>query len=173
MLAGVHRSDPADRAGLTRRTLLAGGIALGAVALAAAGCTSSPDDSSGGSPSPVDPDPDASVRQAVAEAEAAIIALYDAAIAAYPALAADLGAVRDEHRAHAEAMGIAVASPSPSPPAPATRSAALAGLAEAERAAVLERTAACEASTGADLARVTALIAASEAGHVEFLRGIA
>ena len=68
-------------------------------------------------------------------------------------------------------MGVA---PSPvSTPAVGSRAEALAALADAEQQAIGQRTAACEAASGADLARVTALIAASEAGHVEYLRGIA
>jgi hypothetical protein len=111
------------------------------------------------------------VRADVAAQESAIIALYDAVIAAHPALATDLAAIRDEHAAHAEAMG--VAGPSTASPVVGTRAEALAALSDAEKQAIAQRTAACEAASGADLARVTALIAASEAGHVEYLRGIA
>jgi hypothetical protein len=111
------------------------------------------------------------VRSDVAAQEAAIIALYDAAIAAHPDLATDLATLRDEHAEHAEAVG----SPAPAPSAPAvgSRAEALAAITEAEKQAIAQRTAACEAASGADLARLTALIAASEAGHVEYLRGIA
>lgn len=139
-------------------------------ALIAAACSPSP------SPEPSDsataaPDADAQVRVDVAAQEAAIIALYDAVIAAHPALASDLSTIRDEHAAHAEAMG--VAGPSTAPPAIGTRAEALAAVSDAEKQAIAQRTAACEAASGADLARITALIAASEAGHVEYLRGIA
>ena len=42
-----------------------------------------------------------------------------------------------------------------------------------QQQAIALRTAACEESMATDLARITALIAASEAGHAEYLRGIA
>ena len=178
MLAGVHgaespgRSKPpeaATEARLTRRALIAGS-ALAGVSLVIAACSSSPSPGPTDTPTPTE-DLDTQVRADVAAAEAALIGLYDAVIAAYPALASDLTAIRDEHAAHAEAMGVA--------PTPVTatdvgsRAEALAALTDAEQQAIAQRTAACESSSGADLARVTALIAASEAGHVEYLRGIA
>lgn len=116
-----------------------------------------------------EPDDDAQVRAAIAAEEAAIIGLYDAVIAAHPGLAGDLGPVRDEHAAHLDTM----TSPPPSaPPAPAvgSRPQAISALIEAEQQAVAQRTSACESATGAEIARLAALIAASEAGHAEFLR---
>lgn len=178
MLAGVHGAETpgwprpletAQGARLTRRALI-GGSALVGASLVIAGCSPNPSPEPTDTPAPTE-DPDAQVRADVAAAEAALIALYDAVIAAHPALASDLTAVRDEHAAHAEAMGVA---PSPvSAPAVGSRTEALAALTDAEQQAIAQRTAACEAASGADLARVTALIAASEAGHVEYLRGIA
>jgi hypothetical protein len=172
MLTGVHGQETSEaslRGPLTRRALISSSALMGAALLAAA-CSPSP------SPEPsesttAEPDADAQVRADVAAQESAIIALYDAVIAAHPALATDLAAIRDEHAAHAEAMG--VAGPSTASPVVGTRAEALAALSDAEKQAIAQRTAACEAASGADLARVTALIAASEAGHVEYLRGIA
>lgn len=178
MLAGVHGAETPGRpkppeasreALLTRRALIAGS-ALAGVSLVFTACSPSPSPGPTDTPAPTE-DPDAQVRADVAAAEAALIALYDATIAAYPALASDLTVVRDEHAAHAEAMGV---TPSPvSTPAVGSRAEALAALADAEQQAIAQRTAACESASGPDLARVTALIAASEAGHVEYLRGLA
>ena len=154
---------------LTRRALM-GGSALVGASLVVAACSPSPSPEPPDSTAPTT-DPDAQVRGDVASAEAALIALYDAVIAAHPALAGDLSVVRDEHAAHAEAMGVAPSATSA--PLVGSRSEALATLTDAEQQAIAQRTAACESASGADLVRVTALIAASEAGHVEYLRGIA
>ena len=51
-----------------------------------------------------------------------------------------------------------------------TQQVALANLIDAERRATGQRTQACEAAGSMQTARLLALIAASEAGHVEFLR---
>ncbi len=172
MLTGVHGQETPEaqpRGPLTRRALIGGSALIGA-ALVAAACSPSPSPEPSDSATP-EPDADAQVRADVAAQESAIIALYDAVIAAHPALASDLSAIRDEHAAHAEAMG--VTGPSAAPPVVGTQAEALAALSDAEKQAIAQRTAACEAASGADLARVTALIAASEAGHVEYLRGIA
>lgn len=172
MLAVVHRPEtPAAprEARLTRRALIGGSALVGASLLVSA-CSSSPSPGPTESPQPT-ADPDAQVRADVAAAEASLIALYDAVIAAHPGLAGDLAAIRDEHAAHAEAMGLPVSAAAA--PAVGSRAQALAAVTAAEQQAIAQRTAACEATSGADLARITALIAASEAGHVEFLRGVA
>lgn len=178
MLAGVHGAKTPGRpqqpavereVRLTRRALMGGSALIGA-SLVIAGCSPSPSPGPTDTPAPTE-DPDTQVRADVAAAEVALIALYDAVIAAHPALASDLTAVRDEHAAHAEAMSVA-ATPATAP-AVGSRAEALAALTDAEQQAIAQRTAACESASGTDLARVTALIAASEAGHVEYLRGIA
>jgi hypothetical protein len=158
----ARRVGIAAPVGLTRRALLGGSAALAAGVLAA--CTSDPTPVPSDSPSPT-ADADAQVRVSVADGEAQLIALYDAVLAAHPGLAADLEPLR------ADAVA---ATPTPAGPAPTvgSRPQALAALIEAEQQAVAQRTGACEASTAADLARTVALIAASEAGHAEFLRGI-
>lgn len=178
MLARVHQRHPvAGPSGgdsvdsrLTRRALIGSGLLLGTSLVA--GCTSGPAPGPDPSPTPTpEADADVAVRESVAGDEAAIIALYDAVIAAYPNLAGDLTPLRDEHRAHAEAMGAALPA-EPAPAAPATQPQALAALLDAEQQAVGQRTAACEASETADVARTIALIAASEAGHAEYLRSL-
>lgn len=174
MLAVVHRPGtpdaprlPGER--LTRRALL-GGSALMAAGLVAA-CTAAPAPGPTQAPTP-DVDPDTEVTAALAADEAALIDLYDAVMTAHPALTPELATLRDEHVAHADAVG---ASPTASPSAPAvgSRAEALAALLAAEEQAVAQRTAACEAASATELARLAALIAASEAGHAQFLRGIA
>ena len=154
------------RAHLTRRAALA--LLAGATVAAC-----SPGGDSDGATAT--PDPDAAIREQVAEQEWSLVALYDAVIAAQPALADDLGALRQQHVDHANALGSASppassASPSAVPNAPEV---ARATLIEAEAAAVRERTQACQATVGAEPARLLALIAASEAGHAAYLRGAA
>lgn len=172
MLIDVRRPAPM-RAALTRRALLAGSVVLGA-SWGVAACTSDPPpEPDTSSTDGAAPDADAGIRATVAGDEAELIARYEATIAAHPELADTLTPLRDEHLAHAEAMG----SNRPeaggfAEPVPATRGQALAALIEAEQQAVALRTSACEASIDTDLARITALIAASEAGHAEFLRGV-
>jgi hypothetical protein len=170
MLTDV-RGRPRPPAALTRRTVLGGAAALAASLLGTA-CTSEaapvPDITT--TPQP-EPEPDDAVRQAVAGQEAELIALYDATLTAHPGLAAVLAPIRAEHAEHATAMGVPPGDPLPVTAAP-TPGQALVALIEAEQQAIGLRTTACEACTDTDLARTTALIAASEAGHVEFLRGV-
>jgi Ferritin-like domain len=100
---------------VARRSVLIGGSV--AVGLLVAGCTS--DGPAGPAPtSPAPPDP----LLAELDDEHTLIAAYDATIARYPALRARLGAVRDDHAAHAAALMTALgpaapASPTSSPPA--------------------------------------------------------
>ncbi|MEZ5116327.1 MAG: hypothetical protein R2737_08665 [Candidatus Nanopelagicales bacterium] len=178
----------------SRRALLAGLMALPVAPLA--GCTS-------GDATPPDPsratgtaaDADALLRGRVTAAEDALVARYDATIAAHPALAERLAPLRDQHLAHREAVtaegpvadgGAAAPSPSPSGgpagggsggsggPAtavPTDRAAAVAALRRAEQEAARDRTEACTAAAGAGLARLLALVAASEASHQAALGG--
>jgi hypothetical protein len=186
MLAGVHRPHapggptvgvgqvPPDGHGqLTRRAVLGGSALVGAALLV--GCTSDPGpDASTANPTGESDlaDADAQVRASVAADEVAIIALYEAVLVAYPGLSADLAPLRDEHVAHADAMGDSVPPGGAAPAAPGSQPQALAALIDAEQQAVAQRTAACEGTTTEDIARTIALIAASEAGHAEFLRGL-
>ena len=124
-----------------------------------------------------------SLAQQVAAEEAGIIALYDAALAALPPDDARplLLAIRDEHEQHRAALA---AEASPGSTASGDEAAgdsvggipdgdiSVAMLVDAERAAVKNRIRACAETQDAELARVLALIGASEAGHVPALRSL-
>lgn len=98
--------------------------------------------------------------------ELALIALYDAALAAAPPAQAELWQrIRDEHAAHLTALGWQEAPPTPGPPAAMPGSA----MRRAERAAARMRTQAARDEPDAQKAQVLALIAASEAQHVAAL----
>ena len=137
---------------------------LGPVALLAA-C------SSGGAPDePVPSTAEPSLASAQAAAEQALIDEYEAVIAAHPGLAAALAPLRDQHMAHADALG---GSPSAGTAiAAATERAAVAALVTAERQAARERIGACVEAVEPGLARLLAFIAASEASHVPALRSL-
>lgn len=149
---------------LTRRRLL---LAAGAAAaLGAAGCSSTSEgtDATGAA--------DADVLLAdVATDEQGLIARYDAAIAAFPGMAAPLRAIRDQHADHLAALGTRPRAV-PSAGAPATPDGAIAGLRDAERQAARARRAACVAADDTQVARLLALIAASEASHVPALKSV-
>jgi hypothetical protein len=115
----------------------------------------------------------------VAAAERDLVALYAAASAQHPQLAARLGPIAAEHEAHLQAVVAAAPSPSPSAsptttvppsPAPATLAAALAQLATAERTAATARVQDTRTAS-APLARLLAGIGAAEAVHVALLAG--
>ncbi len=155
---------------VTRREVMGLGALLGLSA-----CTGSGDgDSTSGSTSgsSTTSDPDAALAQQVAEQEWALVAAYDRALQAQPDLAPLLAPLRDQHREHASAVGSTQAptGQSSSLAAGASREQVLSDLLAAERAAVTQRTEACDAARGSDFAALSALIAASEAGHVEYLR---
>lgn len=148
---------------LSRRQLLLG-VALGAVALPAAGCSSTPAPVSAA----VDP-----VRLETLGSELDLIAVYEATIAARPDLAAALTPLLDQHRAHAAALQVddaAAATPAPRPPAAA---ADIAGLRELERQAAGLRAGACVRAQNPELAAMICHIGASEAQHVVVLSGVA
>lgn len=144
---------------LTRRAALA--IIVGA---GVAACT--PGGEAGPDPSPTS-DPDALTRADVAAQEWTLVAMYDAAIAAQPAKADELAALRDQHIEHAQALG----STAPSGSALAMGAAPdRAQLTTAEMDASRDRVSACSRAVEPGLARLLALIAASEAGHAAVLR---
>lgn len=149
---------------VSRRSVLV--LATGGV-LALAGCSFGTDSEPTSAPSE---DADARLAEAVAVQEVGLIALYDATISAYPALASALSPLRDEHVAHRDALAQPSGSPSGLPTIATSEATALAAILDAERRAVAERSEACASALGAESARLYALIAASEAGHVEFLR---
>jgi hypothetical protein len=140
----------------SRRAVLR--VALGAPLAAA--CTRS------AAKRPAQPDPDDALRNAAILREQALLARYDAAAAASPALAAQIAAIQAEHVQHLAALGYPVPSPgasntpSPAVAAPPT----LAELATAERAAAAQHTAAA-LQASRELAVVLATLAASEASH--------
>ena len=104
----------------------------------------------------------------VAAAEQALIAQYQAFIAAFPQLNAELAPILDQHADHLKALG--VTGPSTQAPVAASDArTAVAVLADAEREAAKSRRTSCVAATNPELARLLALIAASEASHAPAL----
>lgn len=156
-----------------RRQVLALVPGAGLVAALAA-CTGSGSDP----PIPGGPDdPDDPVRATVSDSERALISRYDATLTRHPDLAPTLATLRDQHQDHLAAVAgpdaTAAAATDASATAaavPATATGAVRALAAAERAAAKERGEACEAAAGAELARLLALVAASEAGHAAYLQ---
>jgi hypothetical protein len=189
------RTSPGPR----RRTLLASAAGSLAVtgAVAVAGCSRGPadggDSGSGGSPSVAD-----RTRARAARDSLGLLARYDTAITAHPALAARLRPLRAEVARHVTAFGgdatraaaSAPASPSASAGSPSARPGdtaepegtgttaapstaestkdALAGLAAAEKDLSARRTDALAEVPG-ELARLLASVAAAGAAHVLLL----
>ena len=124
-------------------------------------------------------DPDVALTQSAVARERALLAAYDEAVVALPALATRLVPLRAEHAAHLAALLSPPVSGSPSPSGPPTQlpvSAATATSAAATlaRLADLERAAATAHTSGAvvasrRLAPLLASLAASEASHVVVL----
>ncbi|KNB51190.1 hypothetical protein [Streptomyces caatingaensis] len=154
--------------GPRRRTLLAGGAA----ALLATGC-------SGGHDRAADDRARAGerLRARAAHDSAALLAAYDATLAAHAGLAGRLRPLRAEVARHAEAFGSATpaaspsAAPAPAPSVPRDERSALAALADAERRTADGRAAAL-ASAPPELARLLASVAAAGAAHA-YLLGVA
>jgi len=156
---------------LTRRSLL-GGTVLGGTLLFAVGCAD---------PNGADEPPDAelSTLRAAVASETALIALYNAAREASPALSRRLRPPLHHHQSHLARLKsrIQEASPAPSPtrtptPAPpklpAGSAAVLAELRKAEHAAS-DRLTRQLARVSPSLAQLLASIAACEYGHLEAL----
>lgn len=105
-----------------------------------------------------------------------MIALYDAAISALPAGPSSertlLERIRGEHAAHLSAL-TGASEPADIPMDRTTAPVSLRDLIGAERRATRSRVSACEEASDPELARVLALIGASEAGHVAALRSLA
>lgn len=154
---------------LTRRQGLAGLALLGPVVLLTA-CTSegTPADESG-QPSIAGAGV-AGLSEKVAAHEQELVARYASVISAFPSLSTPLGAIRDQHLAHA----IELSDATPGAPAavvvPSDQRAALGMLIAAERDAMRGRLADCVAAQDPDLARTLTFIAASEGSHVPALR---
>lgn len=122
---------------------------------------------------PAAPDPDLGVAASIRADELGLIAAYDAAIATFPALAATLAPVREQHEEHLAALpgdrrsGSPMALQQAMTPDPA---AALRSLVAAERAAAAARIADCLAASPR-LAPLLASLGASEAAHASALAG--
>jgi hypothetical protein len=119
-------------------------------------------------------DPDVALRAAAVTREQVLLAAYDAALAARPAVAAALAPLRDDHVAHLAALqaSSATVAPTPAPtatpvpaPAPATTSTPLAHLERTTAAAH----AAAALLASRELAPVLASLAACESSHVGLL----
>jgi hypothetical protein len=161
----------------TRRTVLGGSaamlaVATGALAASATGCTSV------GQAEAPPAGPEVILLDGVIDAEARLIALYDAVAAAHRGLAGRLKTPRDHHVQHLAVLkrhyvpgtttGTATPAPRPAATAPATASASLAALRAAERKAAAARADEVRrASPG--LSQLLASIGACEAGHVQEL----
>ncbi|MEU6345049.1 hypothetical protein ABZ883_29340 [Streptomyces sp. NPDC046977] len=150
--------------------------ALPAAAGLLGGCSDPPGRRSGApGPSTPSPDPGEILRERAAHDSGALLARYDATIAAHPRLATRLRPLRAEVARHVAAFGPAAPrrSPSPSPSAsvsvPSAESAALAALATEERTLAGERAAAL-LDAPPELARLLASVAACGAGHVLLLK---
>ncbi|MFF2811983.1 hypothetical protein ACFVT2_33385 [Streptomyces sp. NPDC058000] len=165
---------------LTRRTTLLAGAALGGAALLA-GCAES------ARPAPDAPEHSAAaerLRARAAQDSTALLARYDATLAAHPALGTRLRPLRAEVARHAEAFtadppSAGASAPASAPPAgaargadaprvPADERAARTALADAERTLADARTAAL-VSAPAELARLLASVAAAGAAHAYLL----
>jgi hypothetical protein len=150
----------------TRRAML-GGATLAALA----GCTRV------GPAAAPPPGPEVRLLEGAIQSEAALIALYDAVLAAHRGLLPRLGPLRDHHARHLAVLrrhyvpGTGTATPTPPPPAPrvpAGESRAVGALRAAERGAAAAR--ADEVRRAAPgLAQLLASIGACEAGHAQVL----
>jgi hypothetical protein len=151
--------------GTPRRVVLAGGLAGAAATLA--GCWKP-----GGNGAKPDAKSSAHTLTAVLAGTLALVARYDATIAAQPTQAARLAPLRAEHWAHVTALYTAMGRPAPSAaPSPAASGAppaTLPALRTAERTAQSDAVAACLAAP-AQYAELLGSIAASRACHLEVL----
>jgi hypothetical protein len=124
------------------------------------------------------PGPEVSLLDGVIKSEVALIALYDAVLAAHPGLAGRLKPLRDHHVQHLSVLkrhyvpgtGMATASPTPqvSTTAPAGERRALGALRAAERNAANARADDVRRSAPG-LSQLLASIGACEAGHAQVL----
>ena len=154
--------------------LVAGAPVLGAAALVALpGCAADPRPKAApGARSSLDAD--VKLRWRAVASEQRLLALHAATVAAHPDLEGRLAPLTAHHEEHLTVLrddgplpfGAAPDAPGVSAPeVPGEAGAALAAVAEAERAAADARVVACLAAAGPRLAAVLASIAASEAGH--------
>lgn len=161
MLGGRRRSWVRHRSpGPSRRAVL--GVAVLALV---GGCRSKR------RPVPARTDPDLALSASVRADEAGLIASYDTAMLAFPALAPALVPLREQHEEHLVALqprGSRPPASAPPPAAPADPTAAVRSLVATERAAAAARIADCLAASSR-LAPLLASIGASEAAHAAAL----
>lgn len=151
---------------MTRREGLLALAAIGPIGLLAA-CGG--DDE----PAPATPtEPPATISTAVAEQEQALVARYDATIAAFPDLASPLQAIRDQHSQHAIALDPQSTTSPAKVEVPEGVNRAIAALVTAETRASRQRIDACVEADDPGLARLLTFIAASESSHVPALRDL-
>jgi hypothetical protein len=153
----------------TRRAVLGGTTVMLATA---AGCTSV-----GQAEAPA-AGPEVTLLDGAIQSEAALIALYDAVLAAHQGLAGRLTSLRDHHVQHLAVLkrhyvpgsttGTAVPAPRPTATSPGTQARALSAIRSAERKAAGARAdEVLRASPG--LSQLLASIGACEAGHAQEL----
>jgi hypothetical protein len=159
----------------TRRAVLGGSaaaLATLATLTTAAGCTST------GQAAAPTPGPEVALLDGAIANEAALLALYEAVLAAHTSLAGRLAPLRDHHSQHLSVLrrhyvpgtnsGTPTAAPTPAATVPGSESRALAALRSAERRAAAAR--ASEVRRAAPgLAQLLASIGACEAGHAQVL----
>jgi hypothetical protein len=113
--------------------------------------------------------PGAALRATAGRDSVRLLALYDAATAAHPALARRLEPLRAEVARHAQAFGAQEQPVSASPEAPTAAAETVAALAAAEQALADARTTAL-LDAPPELARLLASVAAAGAAHVLLLK---
>ncbi|MEU2793510.1 hypothetical protein [Streptomyces sp. NPDC007100] len=111
-----HGKSHVHNVALTRRRTLLAGSVLGGAALLLTGC--SDDSGSGGGKKDAEAAAEARLRAQAARDSAALLARYDATLAAHPGLGERLRPLRAEVARHAAAFG--GASPAPSSAAPSS-----------------------------------------------------
>jgi hypothetical protein len=157
-----------EEAGPSRRTVLRALLGGMLAAIPLAGC----DDSGPADSGPKAPDPLIQFYRDTA----ALLARFEAAITAVPALAARLSPLRDDHRAHLQALakeigpeaGSPSAAPPSAPPAPADAGGVIAALLAAEKEAAAAARTAC-VTAPSYRAALLGSIAAARASHAEVL----
>ncbi|MDX3098677.1 hypothetical protein PV703_32370 [Streptomyces sp. ME01-24h] len=168
--------DTVPLSNIPRRRAVRAALVLPAAAGLLGGCSDGT--RPGGTSAKGSPSVDAGValRGRAARDSAALLARYDATIAAHPDLARRLQPLRAEVALHAEAFGASAPaspstgpSPSVSPSVPTRPAEALSALVAAERALADARVAALR-DAPAELARLLASVAACGAGHVLLLK---